>query len=359
MVAGLMRILVRRNEIERLRQMASDIKRTYIWVVWALGFPSNILCVVTVLSMRGPSPATFLVSTLAVTDGLAISAKLLAHQFGQWQVYMGTVGCKSNFWAIFLSSLANWTLVLICGERYVAVCFPLKKVYVVTRRRCQVTVLALALTLLIFFASVYYVMRDADSTGYYCGTYNKYLAFWTTGWYWINTLISLFLPFLCIVLLTALIVYGLMRSRRERRGILGKTADVRQHLMDGSNNKNRRGTNQRLLKEAEAVERSITAMLILAAAIFLLLALPTCIYLLAYKQPRYGESRDPLLEARWALFDQIQFVLIDSSHAVNFFLYFLSAQRFRRQLYHVIRCRRLPGRESQSRTLEMTNITHP
>ncbi|GFS03301.1 thyrotropin-releasing hormone receptor [Elysia marginata] len=209
-------------------------------------------------------------------------------------------------------------------------------------------------------------MRDSDDSGYHCGTYNEYLDLWQTVWYWTNSTASLFLPFSCIVLLTALIVHGLVRSRRERRNIFGKTADGSKRLVNDNNgystvsggNGCRRGTNQRVLKEAEAVEKSITIMLILAAAIFLLLALPSCVYLLAYREPAPGERRDPLTEARWKLFDQIQFLLIDSSHAVNFFLYFLSAQRFRRQLYHLLSCRRSCRKDLQSRTFEMTNITH-
>ncbi|RUS76818.1 hypothetical protein EGW08_015416 [Elysia chlorotica] len=347
--------------------MTASIKETYIWVAWALGFPGNVLCVVTVLSMSVSSPATFLVSALAVSDGLTISIKLLVHQLARMKVFLGTVGCKTMFLPLFLTSVANWILVFICGERYVAVCYPLKKIYIVTKRRCQVSVAVLTLLHFILFGSIFFVMRDSDDSGFMCGTYNEYLSFWMTGWYWINTSISLFIPFLCIVLLTALIVCGLIRSREERRSIFGKTANGSKRLVndglsyrsiDGSSNGARCPT-QRLLKEAEAVEKSITLMLIVAASIFLVLALPACIYLLTYKQPVPGERRDPLTEARWALLEQIQFIFIDFSHAINFFLYFLSTQRFRRQLFHVIRCKRLPRKDHQSRTLEMTNVTHP
>ena len=345
--------------------MKNNIKTTYIWVAWALGFPGNVLCVVTVLSMSGSSPATFLVSALAVSDGLTISIKLLVHQLARWKVYLGTVGCKSMFMSLFLTSVGNWILALICGERYVAVCYPLKKIYIVTRRRCQVSVAILTISNFVLFASMFYVMRDSNDSGFKCGTYRKYFTFWMTGWYWINTSISLFLPFTCIVLLTALIVRGLMRSRRERRSIFGKTTNGSKRVVNEGlsysnidSGGNGRCPNQRLLQEAEAVEKSITVMLILAASIFLVLALPACVYLLVYRQPAQGEVRDPVSEARWALFEQIQFVFIDFSHAINFFLYFLSAQRFRRQLYHVIRCKRLSRKDHQSMTLEMTNASH-
>lgn len=323
-------------EIKRLENITGSIKHSYLWVVFALGFPGNIFCIITVLSMQRMTPATFFVSLLALCDGATIFVKIIFQQMAFNDVSIGTVGCKMRFLPMFLSLLANWVLVLICAERFVSVCFPLKKAYMVTKRRSYIVTSILSTVLFLVMSCLFSLMWDSDETGVMCGTHEEYYDFWTTWWFWINAFLLIFIPFVFIVIFTALIVRGLMQSRHDRRSIMRNSSKGQ----DG---------NRRLMEEAERLERSITIMLIFAAIIFLLLTLPACIYILGYK-----ESKDPLVEQRWKLFEQIQYVLIDSSHAINFFLYFLSAQRFRCQFFNILRCRRWRATNRKSRCIEVS-----
>ncbi|KAH9500120.1 hypothetical protein Btru_076665 [Bulinus truncatus] len=313
----------RDNETAHLLSLAENIKNVYIWVVFAVGFPGNAFSIITVLTMQQMTTATFFVSLLAFYDACTLTVKLVYHQMFIHNVYMGSPGCKMAFLSLFFSLLANWTLVFICAERFIAVCFPLKKAYIVTKRRSYICSAALFVVLLISLASMYALMRDSDGSGMLCGTFNEYLYFWTKWWYWINALLYLFLPFSLIVVLTSLIIKGLSRSRVDRRSIMRNSSKGK----DG---------NKRLMADAERQERSITIMLISVALIFLILLLPTCVFILTY-----SPSEDTLVQARWKVFDQIQFILADSSHAVNFFLYFFSAQRFRHQFFRLFLCRSL------------------
>ncbi|CAL1533053.1 unnamed protein product, partial [Lymnaea stagnalis] len=310
------------EEIQRLNNAVENIRSTYIWVVFALGFPGNIFCIITVLTMQNVTPATFFVSLLAFCDGCTLVVKLVYHQIFKHGMHLGSVGCKMAFLPLFFSTLANWVLVLICAERFISVCFPLKKTYIVTKRRSYICAGVLSVVLLVMWSLLYGVMRDQDVSGLHCGTFDEYLVFWKNWWYWINAFLFLFLPFPCIVVLTAFIIRGLAVSRSDRRSIMRSSSKAK----DG---------NRRLMEEAERLERNITIMLILAAVIFLILSLPGCIYVLMY-----SDSNDDLKRAKWELFSQIQHVLSDSSHAVNFFLYFFSAQRFRAHFFSILMCKR-------------------
>lgn len=287
--------------------------------------------------MQNVTPATFFISILALCDGCALTVKLIGHQLLTHQVYFGHVGCKFLFFPVFLSMLANWILVMICAERFVSVCFPLQKSIIFTKKRSYACALALTLILLTLTAGLYGVMRGADPSGLNCGTMDEYYSFWINGWYWINILVVLFIPFVSIVILTGLIIHGLFQSRRQRRRVL-------------LNGRDKQENNVRLVAEVERMERTITLMLILAAVVFLVLSLPSCIYIVAV--PR---SMDSLTKARWKLFDKIQYLLIDSTHAVNFFLYFLSLKRFRNQFFNILTCKRRSRRRRISRNNDMNN----
>ena len=112
--------------------------------------------------------------------------------------------------------------------------------------------------------------------------------------------------------------------------------------------------NQRLLEDTARVERMITLMLIAAGMIFLLLSLPMALFYLIDPFNRLNVDKMTVSAARWTLFQMVAFLLLDSSHAINFFLYFLTAKRFRVQLLRIIlgraACwgRRLAGREQEA-----------
>ena len=79
-------------------------------------------------------------------------------------------------------------------------------------------------------------------------------------------------------------------------------------------------------------------MLVGAALVFLALTLPTCLYhLFLYKlyDPRVLKE-----SAQRYLFEQVVYFLADANHAVNFFIYFVTAAKFRRCFVHLLQ--RLP-----------------
>ena len=266
--------------------------------------------------------------------------------------------------------------VLICLERFVAVCFPLKKASIFTKRRSYLSVLAVAGLLLVIYSPFFIIIRDAfPSRPYECGSDDTYFHEWNSGWIYTNVSFFIFIPFFLIVILTGLIIRGLLRSRRVRRAFLQNSVHDNHHRQQQQHQqqqlhhlRDRESTsavvsssassqhdldstlislkqhresatsmnNRRVMNDAERVENTITFMLLMAALAFLILTLPGCVYILTFDSKTIGHPRNV---AKWALIYQVQNLCIDLTHAVNFFIYFLSTRRFRVQLFRWMSCK--------------------
>jgi len=308
-----------------LNEVTNAIRTTYLWVIFALGFPGNIMCIITVVTMHAMTPAIFYVATLAFCDAIVLLAKLIGMILFNNEVVIGNAGCKAQFIIPYISTVANWILVLICAERFVSVCFPLQKAFIVTMKRTYCSVAVLCASLLVLIAPFFLLMRGVFPNGYKCGTEEVFYDVWSKAYLKIASSFYLFIPFICIVVFTSLIIRGLIQHRRHRRMM----------MTSGHADMSSDSNNLRLLTDAERVEKSITAMLVVAALLFLVLSLPRCVYVLVH-DPLDAPNKTPHEFAQWMLFQQIGFLCLDFTHAVNFFIYFFSAQRFRHQLFRLV-----------------------
>ena len=240
------------------------------------------------------------------------------------------------------------------------------------------------------YGIVFFNMRDVDLTGRRCVVYQEYVNFWKNAWYWINTGLFFFIPFSVVLILTVLSVRWLLLDKREaakanRNGEgQGTSTDVTtksdqtdnqtatvvngvneeqqedpqpdgakqqaeesvdNHMNIQTTNKTELACEASQTKISESVDsggdglelrnqKSLTAMMILAATFFLILSLPGCVFYLSYRL-----KSDPVLRNRWLLFEQLQFILVDMSHALNFFIYFLAVRVFRVSLIRLLTCK--------------------
>ncbi|GFO20204.1 thyrotropin-releasing hormone receptor [Plakobranchus ocellatus] len=349
----------------QLQKVAYDIHRSYLIVLAVIGVPSNVLTVATILSMNALSPATFFVVLLAAFDGSALVLKLIGNQLGRFQLHKRAWLCQFlEPLTMSFATTANWILVLICLERFISVCYPLKKVYLFTKRRSYISAAILVATIFSLIMSLLGVMRIPTRTG--CSTKSRFTWFFQYVWLlYINPGLYFFLPFGLISALTGCIIYGLRKSRKHRLSLIRKS-ETQPESGEEMRTLNTRGEdggagrpssagfgaprrsraqsasvtptalhNKKMLNSTARVERTITLMLIVAAGIFLVLSLPMCLYQLLsqfYTDP----GAKTVKQAQWRLFYMIAFLLLDSTHAVNFFLYFFTAKRFRVQLWRIL-----------------------
>ncbi|XP_059144313.1 sex peptide receptor-related protein 2-like isoform X3 [Physella acuta] len=316
--------------------IANGINKYYLWVLASIGVPANLLVILTILTMQVVSPVTFFIAVLAFSDGSALVLKLIFNQMSR-TLMVTKVVCKLNFLPIFMSSLANWMLALICAERFISVCFPLKKMYLVTKRRGYVAVLVTALMLLAIFMFFFLYMYQI-SYGH-CTVAEGFAWVWANIFYWINATLTVFLPFVIILTSTCFTIRGIYLSRSSRR-----KEDVEKSEINESSNK----LSERLIAEAEKVELTITIMMVVASVLFLTLTLPSCVFFLSIPYAEASTQKG----AKYVLFREIQYLLYDASHAINFFLYFCTAKSFRRQFCRLLLCDWLRRRFGKSRATD-------
>ncbi|XP_041366884.1 galanin receptor type 1-like [Gigantopelta aegis] len=309
------------EEWQRLAMMAYNINMNYLWFVFALGFPGNLATIVTTIKMAAVGPPSLYVLMLAIVDNLAITVKLLYHQLVLHGVVLGAEGCKTlTFLGSFLVAMANWILVFLAVERFLAVHFPLTRS---ASKRCRIrkatlSVSFVALVLFCIFLPLIWThsyIYDERNNRMYCGVVKTYEHFIRTAWYWIDSIVYAIIP--C----TLLFVFNILIIRDVRHSLLT-------HIILTNNNGCTRG---------QLFHLQVTAMLLTVSVVFVVLILPICIYFIL--DPYWVVQIYTVADGRKQLFRQCAFLLCDMSHAINFYLYFLSARNFRRRFLHMFICK--------------------
>ena len=180
----------------------------------------------------------------------------------------------------------------------------------------------------------------------------RFISFYDNVWLYLNVALHLFVPFVLIALLTAFIIYGLQRSRKHRISLMRKSDEsgeemtvLKESRQDGSGGPRKSKSystakaatsnhNQKMLDDTARMERAITLMLIAAGVVFLVLSLPIVLYVIIHGF--HAPKMDTVKGARWNRYRMVAYLLCDSSHAINFFLYFCTAKRFRTQLIRIL-----------------------
>ncbi|KAH9494803.1 hypothetical protein Btru_017807 [Bulinus truncatus] len=343
------------DEAIRLTIINKSFSSNYLYVLVAIGVPANILTVLAILTFK-QAPATFFVAVLATCDGCALIFKLVFKVLFKYTP--NSIVCKTEFIPILFTIMANWTLVLICVERFISVCFPLKKLYLLTKRRSYAVVALMATGLFVTLATLFCLMRE------YLEEDKCYVTEEEHRWFWdhiylkvMGNSIAVYIPFLFIFIFTLGVIIGLKLSSRDRRRLLRSNSSQNTGSTAAVN------VNDRQIAEAEKLERAITVMMTFTALYFLVFSLPSCIY---YTLP-VPPVDHYLAWERHRLFSNIQYLLLDSTHTFNFFLYVLTGKRFRSQLKKVLLCmplrKHIEKRKSRhnfkaSRSTSNTQITH-
>ena len=325
------------EDIQQIAGICLSADRMWNFLFWfliAIGTVANSLAMFTIASLP-LSTATFYVGLLAFSDLVAVLIKSTSFVMEDNNVYTHF----SIEWTIFhmlgdiAVSYSNWILVLICLERFLTVRFPLHKRYYFTIRHAQVSAVVLAVCLITVFNIITWELN------------NRYQ---TPEIFHFTNVIMVFLPLASILVFIFLISYQLRKIQFNRSSLNAHTPThptrprLRTQSSSGDDdviNSTCRLTLTRPIKnslqEIARLENSITKMMLVAAICFAILTIPITIltYMFHYF---FLEWRTPFLRALWYLLWKIIILLSFLNLSVNFFLYFLSAKKFRTHLYRVM-----------------------
>ena len=87
-----------------LYDVTIGINKYYLWAIFAIGFPGNLLSLLTILRMPTVSSSKMHVAMLAIIDNCAIVSKVLFHQLTEHKISLGDAGCKVR-WTLFLFTI--------------------------------------------------------------------------------------------------------------------------------------------------------------------------------------------------------------------------------------------------------------
>ncbi|XP_071109013.1 probable G-protein coupled receptor B0563.6 [Haliotis cracherodii] len=295
------------DEYERLFAAGVYINNYYLWVIFGFGFSGNIASTVTLSRMKPMTTSKFYVALLAIIDNMAIFQKLLFHQLTYHEVEIGSIGCRiMNFLYLCLVTYSNWILVFMAIERFMAVTFPLRVSVIWNLNRARLSMIILGVVITAIYSHTFWTTLSHD--GIQCGIAEEYDFFYRRIWYWINASLYSFIPSAILIVCNLLITLRVRKSGQRRSRLYSET-------------ELERGTH------LNRYERQITIMLLTVAVVFLVLTLPRTVFVLV--DSSWTPGRLSLNYARKLLLDQLTFFLCDATHAVNFYLYFITGQKFR------------------------------
>ncbi|XP_071108424.1 probable G-protein coupled receptor 139 [Haliotis cracherodii] len=285
------------------------------------------------------SPArslTVYIALLAIVDNLAIVNKLLMFVLPDRGVQIGLFGCTFlGFCGNLLITYGNWLLVGLSVERFVAVWFPFQIGKIWNFRKSLAVVISITVPLVALFLHLFWTMDYSVSTHsnrVFCKINEKYIYFMIHIWYWINVIVYAVVPCVLVLVFNLLIIAGIVKSTKAQRYL----------------NRNESSTDR---NSSTGRQRQITVMLVTSALTLVVLTTPRCVLLIM--SPYLNPSHKSMDGAVLYLIDTIAYILCDSTHAINFYLYSFSTRRFRNQFFETFMCRKQtpPAPSSQYITL--------
>lgn len=309
-------------------KVALFINTYYLYIICGIGLPGNIAALVTVWKMKPLSSSSIFMIALASMDTMTLVIKELYYQLTYYDIQMFDLGCQFFvFIGQFSAHYANWILVAMTADRFIAIKFPLKVQKICTKTKVITALLVIAVALLALnihhFATMYEGYHFLAK--YKCSIKKEHEFFMKKIWYWLDGVTFSVAPFCALTILNFFIIIGIRDSLKKQRDLT---------------NLQQKQTKQQM---------QITVMLITISVVFTLLTMPNCVFFIYEGYWDYQKSS--YQTALYFLVYQMVFVFTDLNHAINFYLYFLSGKKFRKHFIKLMRC------ASNTNTTTRTTLT--
>ncbi|XP_064598658.1 FMRFamide receptor-like [Liolophura sinensis] len=297
----------------------TNLRASQTLICCAIGLPSNLASIVTLMKMKPMTSSIFLLIFLAAVDFSVVFYKqLFTILILNLQYRVSEIGCKFYFYiGSILVQYSIWLMVALTVERFIAVWFPLKVANLCTVRRAKITVICILLGLALF--NIPYAVSTSERqepTGWWvCGIHEGF-KFFFVKWSWVDSAIYLFLPWPTLLFCNVMIIVGLRISGRKKQRMTNSTNQT---------------------AESKRQQQSVTVMLIVASVTCFVLLTPNAVFFIY--QRYWDVQSDAYQYASYVFVNSFIYFLSNFNHAINFFLYVVSGRRFRRVFIALITCR--------------------
>lgn len=302
-------------------------------IIVSVGLLGNTMCFVIFVStsMRKLSTSIYL-AALAVTDSGFLICLLIGNWLSNHKVHAhisySLAGCRIMMYATYVFSfLSVWYVVSFTVERFIAVCFPLKRPELCTSKRAAIVVSGLGFVALggyivsIPTFGIFEVRTDSNSSVFVCSPVLEYMS-WMNIINYVDAAFTLVIPSVGLVCLNASIAYIIIVSEKRRDRMLKEQLAARHSGL--STMKSDRARHH--------VQIKITKMLLLVSVTYLVLSIPSYIIRINYMVHYFTSNEQYLPSVAEKICQEIFQVLYYVNFSVNFFLYSMSGSNFRKEL---------------------------
>ncbi|XP_050433006.1 cysteinyl leukotriene receptor 2 isoform X2 [Adelges cooleyi] len=277
--------------------------------------------------------SSYYLSSLAISDTLFLLMQLMSEltNAGIELFFMDGVCQFSIYMTQMCSFISVWLVVVFTSERFIAVRYPLHRSVVCTVSRAK-----MVLCVLITFAIIVHVpyliitmpqevpILGTNNSTHTCGLNMQ----WYDLYVWLNyadSLINMVVPFFLIVVFNSMICQSVCRLARIRRSMTLHPSRRRQSMPQNSQ---------------QSSQIKVTEMLLVVSTVFLCLNLPSYVF-------RVWIVWDPESTIKYKKLQFIANQMYNTNFGINFFLYCVSGQNFRRALVDFWTLRRHPNKKSR------------
>ncbi|GFR97825.1 FMRFamide receptor-like [Elysia marginata] len=299
-------------DIRRIKTLcaATSIQVSTVFsIALAFGLPGSVFTLVTASSLKFRSPTNLYLSSLAVSDFLALFlASLTSYKATDNSSFTDTTVIVLYVNRIF-QALSHWILALICIERFISVQLPMHKARLYRDR-----VVFFSIFVAFWISSIPFPVSYVSTFHYY--NQNKFVERAQTILY---TLVYIIIPGALIVIFTFLTARQLKRRTKNRMSMT---------------------SGRSLSDRSVAMETQLTRMMFLTVACFVVFTLPWAVIHI-YDRFKLYNSDMRFCAVGETIYMFVFFALWACSflnHSINFYVYCACANGFRDQFCHVIRC---------------------
>ncbi|XP_046380414.1 neuropeptides capa receptor-like [Haliotis rufescens] len=313
------------SEIQRQNAFVNALTITrniYVPTIVMIGLAGNFLSLVvfTASQLRHVSSSGYL-AALACADNLFLLSLLVTWLDGITPIMFSKEACRFIIFITYMSSfLSVWNVVCFTSERYIAICHPLHAPMIFSKlQEKYVVIIFLVLSALLYNFALWTIETQPYKNRLLCSG-NPTFFFLMNIVTWIDTILTMILPFLLILFMNVRIVWRVIRYQRKRESVLQTHKTEKTPALRNKS------------------QMRITRTLLLVSTTFLVLNLPSHVIRLE-QLISASNNYNPL---HLKLIQEIAQLIYYSNFSVNFFLYAIYGKHFKKSLKMLITnmCRR-------------------
>ena len=323
------------EEVEMTEDTFMEEVRTYIafkianlintyWypVLIPIGLIGNCLSFTVMMKPKNRKMSTCIyMAAISINDNLMMLTAFHDYlvsglQIRRWYL----TECKiAAFIALFGLQNCTYLILAMTMDKYVAIKWPHRATSYSTTGRAKIIVAGLCCLVCVYNVPHFFLSSVIGGQCFNFGIRNVISKVYS----WFSFVVNAVVPFTFLIYMNYVIVKTVRNSRRMY------------------------GTNGIVARQSamKSIENQLTIMMLLVTTLFLLLLCPTYI---RYIYLLFAKRDTPLQYANSMLFYQITAKFYDTNSGINFLLYCISGQKFRRDLKEILCCSDTSSDSNQS-----------